>query len=779
MFLIEASGKIVFLYKFYSVPKNSSDTLNTLYADVILPLAVPCMTFSVPDNIREQIAVGLRVIVPIGNRKLYTGIVDRLHGDPPSYSRIKSIVRLAGSGPVVTSEQLNLWHWLSFYYMAPLGMVMRTALPAEFKPSGLSEEETCKNDFTPRSEPALRLHPEIDSETRLHEALDALRRAKAQHRALIDYLHRAEIRDYTAPPAIPRRLIDVSASVLKSLADKHLIQQTEIVCPYLKSQRPAVALPELTSSQQTAIDTIRSEFLSKKVVLLHGVTGSGKTEIYIHLIAEALDAGDNVLYLLPEIALTDQLVYRMTRYFGETVRVYHSRLTPRQRAEVYDELLHTSGGRLVIGVRSAVLLPPNRLSLIVVDEEHDSSFKQTDSSPKYHGRDTAIYLASLCEARTLLGSATPCAETYYNATTGKYGHVALNERYSGVTLPQVIVSNTLTAAKRGEKFSHFNKILLDRIDETLHRGRQVMLFQNRRGFSPFVTCGTCGWTAMCPDCNVSLTYHKNDGSLRCHYCGYHIPIPAHCPSCSKGSLLPQGFGTEKIEEELQHLFPDARIERLDADSARSTRNYQRIIDSFSSGTTDILIGTQIITKGFDFGGVALVGILNADNLLLYPDFRSCERAFQLIVQVGGRAGRRDEQGTVIIQTTQPDHPVIRQAMNGDYDTMIHSLLAERRTFLYPPYCRLISIILRHRDRTLLQQAADTFAAQARPRFGHMLLGPETPPVDRIRNQFRLQFLLKIDRRPTAIKQELSLLFNQLHAKPSFRTIEIIADVDPQ
>ena len=767
------------MYKFYSVPKNSSDTPKILYADVILPLAVPCMTFAVPDNIREQIAVGQRVIVPIGNRKLYTGIIDRLRTEAPSYSRIKAIVRPIGTNPIVTPEQLDLWHWLSSYYMAPLGMVMRTALPAEFKSSGLSEEETSRNDFTPRSEPALKLHPEIDSEDRLHEVLDTLHRAKAQHRTLIEYLHRANIHSYTDSPAIPRRLFDISATALKSLTDKHILLQTEITCPYVEPRRPDIALPELSPAQLRALNSIRNGFTNKNVVLLHGVTGSGKTEIYIHLIAETLDAGHNVLFLLPEIALTDQLVNRMKRYFGETVRVYHSRQTPRQRAEVYDELLHTSGGKLLIGVRSAVLLPPNHLSLIIVDEEHDSSFKQTDSSPKYHGRDTAIYLASLCKAHTLLGSATPCAETYYNAAIGKYGHVVLNERYSGVTLPQVIVSNTLTAAKRGEKFSHFNKILLDRIAETLHRGRQVMLFQNRRGFSPFVTCGTCGWTAMCPDCNVSLTYHKNDSTLRCHYCGFHIPIPEHCPSCSTGSLIPQGFGTEKIEEELHHYFPDARIERLDADSARSTRNYQRIINSFSSGTTDILIGTQIITKGFDFGGVALVGILNADNLLLYPDFRSSERAFQLIVQVGGRAGRRDEQGTVIIQTTQPDHPVIRQAMNGDYEVMIHTLLTERQTFLYPPFCRVISIIFRHRDRTLLQRAADTFAAQARPRFGRMLMGPETPPVDRIRNQFRLQFLLKVDRHQAAVKQELTTLINELHNHPSFRSIEIIPDVDPQ
>lgn len=760
------------------MPKDSSNT-QILYADVILPLAVPCMTFSVPEPLRQQIVIGQRVIVPIGNRKLYTGIVDRLHTEAPSYSRIRAVVRLVGADPIVTSEQLDLWHWLSSYYMAPLGMVMRTALPAEFKSSGLSEEETHKNDFAPRSEPALQLHPEIDSEARLHEVLDSLHRAKAQHRALIEYLHRAEIQSYAAPPAIPRRLFNISAAVLKSLIDKHILLQTEITSPYTEPHRPDVALPELSPAQQRALDSIRDGFTDKKVVLLHGVTGSGKTEIYIHLIAGTLDAGHNVLYLLPEIAMTDQLVSRMKDYFGETVRIYHSRLTPRQRAEVYDELLHTSGGRLLIGVRSAVLLPPNRLSLIIVDEEHDSSFKQTDSSPKYHGRDTAIYLASLCGARTLLGSATPSAESYYNATTGKYGHVVLNERYGGVTLPQVIVSNTLTAAKRGEKFSHFNKILLDRIDQTLLRGRQVMLFQNRRGFSPFVTCGTCGWTALCPDCNVSLTYHKNDGSLRCHYCGYHIPMPDHCPSCSTGTLLPQGFGTEKVEEELHRFFPDARIERLDADSARSTRNYRRIIDSFSAGTTDILIGTQIITKGFDFGGVALVGILNADNLLLYPDFRSSERAFQLIVQVGGRAGRRDEQGTVIIQTTQPDHPVIRQALNGDYETMIRTLLAERQTFLYPPFCRLISIIFRHRDRNLLQRAADTFATQARRHFGRMLMGPESPPVDRIRNQFRLQFLLKIDRRQAAVKQELSTLFDELHADPSFRTVEIIPDVDPQ
>ena len=427
-----------------------------------------------------------------------------------------------------------------------------------------------------------------------------------------------------------------------------------------------------------------------------------------------------------------------------------------------------------------MLLPLPLLSLVIVDEEHENSFKQADSAPRYHGRDTAVMLAALCGAKTLLGSATPSVESYFNAATGKYGLVTLAERYGGAVLPRVIVSDTLRAAKRGEKRSHFNKVLLDRIGEALQAGSQAILFQNRRGFSPYVECGHCGWTANCPDCNVSLTYHKSDGSLRCHYCGYRIPVPAVCPSCGTGSLLPRGFGTEKIEQELAAIFPEAAIDRLDADTSQSAGGYRRIVEAFEQGRTDILIGTQIVTKGFDFGGVSLVGILNADNLLNYPDFRAGERAFQLMTQVGGRAGRRSEPGTVVIQTAQPQHPVIEQVLRGDYGAMVRSQLAERRAFFYPPYCRLIAVVMRHRDKELLWRAAGAFAGSAREVFGRRLLGPEAPPVDRIRGRFLVRFLLKIERQsPSAeAKRLLQELFDRLHARTEFRSVEVAADVDP-
>lgn len=751
------------------------------YADVILPLAAPAMTFAVPDAMLRQIVPGCRVIVQLGARKYYTGIVDRLHGQRPPFDRIKPVGRIADAEPVATAEQLRLWHWLSEYYMCPLGMVLRAALPAGLKSDGFSEDETFGRGYMQPRQTVVSLHPDIRNEERLHVALDSLSRAKSQYKALLEYLEKTGNPDFGAPIEIPRKRLSAPTAILKALAEKRFIRIADTEIPASDAPAAPDKLPELSAAQTAAYERIKTCFSEKEVVLLHGVTGSGKTEIYIRLMAEALAAGHNVLYMLPEIALTAQLIRRMESYFGKAVTVYHSRLSDNRRAAVYHELLRCDGGRIVIGVRSSVLLPLRNLSLVIVDEEHDTSFKQTDSAPRYHGRDTAVVLASVCGAKVLLGSATPCAESFHNAVTGKYGHVVLSERYGGVTLPQVIVSDTLRAAKRGEKYSHFNKILLDQIDRTLQRGRQAMLFQNRRGFSPYVECGHCGWTGVCPDCNVSLTYHKNDGTLRCHYCGYHMPIPKTCPSCGTGELLPQGFGTEKIEEELAAIFPQAAIERLDADTARSSRNYRRIIASFEQRKTNILVGTQIITKGFDFGGVALVGILNADNMLNYPDFRAGERAFQMMMQVGGRAGRREKQGTVVIQTAQPEHPVVRQARDSDYDAMIRSQLAERRAFFYPPFCRLIAVLLRHRDHALLWKAAAAFGTEARTRFGRRLLGPEPPAVDRIRGQFRLQFLLKIEKQlpVAAVKKELSGLFDRLHAVPEFRPVDIVVDVDPQ
>ncbi len=751
-----------------------------LYADVILPLATPAMTFSVPEHLAGELAEGSCVIVQLGARKYYTGVVRRIHGDRPVAAKVKPVERTVGDRPAATSVQLRLWDWLASYYMCPLGLVMRAAVPAALKSGGLSVQEAVDGSYSPPQETFVALHPSVRNEADLHAALDSLSRARGQYRAMTEYLERTGPPDFDDPKFVPRRLLTASPAVLRALTDKCLLRSVRREAVGKEGDAVRFRLPELTPAQQRCFERIGELVAGTDVVLLHGVTGSSKTEIYIRLIAEELRAGRNVLYMLPEIALTAQLIGRMRDHFGDAVIVYHSRLTDNRRADVYRRLIGGSGGRLVVGVRSSVLLPLPLLSLVIVDEEHENSFKQADSAPRYHGRDTAVMLAALCGAKTLLGSATPSVESYFNAATGKYGLVTLAERYGGAVLPRVIVSDTLRAAKRGEKRSHFNKVLLDRIGEALQAGSQAILFQNRRGFSPYVECGHCGWTANCPDCNVSLTYHKSDGSLRCHYCGYRIPVPAVCPSCGTGSLLPRGFGTEKIEQELAAIFPEAAIDRLDADTSQSAGGYRRIVEAFEQGRTDILIGTQIVTKGFDFGGVSLVGILNADNLLNYPDFRAGERAFQLMTQVGGRAGRRSEPGTVVIQTAQPQHPVIEQVLRGDYRAMVRSQLAERRAFFYPPYCRLIAVVMRHRDKELLWRAAGAFAGSAREVFGRRLLGPEAPPVDRIRGRFLVRFLLKIERRsPSAeAKRLLQELFGRLHARAEFRSVEVAADVDP-
>ena len=761
--------------------RNDPDTAPSRYAEVILPLALPAMTFAVPHDMEHSIALGSGVLVPFGATKFYSGVVCALHDRRPAYAQIKPLSQLLRTERMATPEQLRLWSWLADYYMCPLGAVLRAALPAIMKSNGQSEAEVLEESYHRPQEAFLGLAAAWRNQQSINTLIDSMQRCKAQRNALTEFLAQAGT-DWDDPSTTVRRAqLTVSSTTINLLIKKGIFEQRMgdvIVSTPLKCNAP---LPSLSSSQQTALRQIQEAFDTKAVTLLHGITGSGKTELYITLIDEALRAGHNVLYMLPEIALTSQLIARMEAHFGHAVVVYHSRLSDRRRGDVYDLLQQCEGGRLVIGVRSAVLLPLRNLSLIIVDEEHDSSFKQSDTAPRYNGRDTAIMLGLLCGAHTLLGSATPSAESYYNALNGKYGHVSLGERYTGVELPRVVVADTIHALRRGEKVSHFTKALTDRIGQTLDRGRQVLLFQNRRGFSPYVECDLCGWTGRCPHCNVSLTYHHSDQTLRCHYCGYHTPLPKRCPSCGKGTPHTCGFGTEKIEQELTRIFPKATIARLDSDTAQSTVNYRRIVTRFEQGLTDILVGTQIVTKGFDFGGVELVGILNADNLLNYPDFRAGERAFQLIMQVGGRAGRRDRQGTVLIQTSQPQHPVIQQASDSDYGAMIRSQLSEREAFIYPPYCRLIVIMLRHRDPRLLQRAATAFAQSASACFGDRLLGPEPPPIDRIRSLYRLQFMLKIARNEAVapFKATLTELIDTLHHNKDFRAVEIFADVDPQ
>lgn len=749
-----------------------------LYADIVLPLAQPAYTFAVPEGM--HVAEGTAVAVQFGPRKFYTGVVWRVHDRRPPFRTIKSIQRVLYDAPLLSAQQKALWEWIAAYYMCSAGEVMRVALPSLMKPSGDTEEEFAEDEFRPRTECYVALARELHDEGRLHEVFEKLgRRAPKQYEALLEI---ASAGDETriSTGEVARRLLRADYAALHALERKGHIVCTERERT-VERGGSAFRLPELTAPQREALGSLREQFAEKPAALLHGVTGSGKTEIYIHLIAETLARGGDVLLLVPEIALTAQLIGRMERIFGSRVTPYHSKLTNRRRTETYLRLNRSQGGEFVVGVRSSIFLPLKHLQLIIVDEEHDASYKQADPAPRYNARDCAVVMARLWGGRTLLGSATPSLETWLNAEGGKYGRAVLAERYGDARPPEIFVSDTIRAAKRGERHAHFNKLLLDKMEETLGRGEQVMLFQNRRGFSPYVECSQCGWTARCPHCNVTLTYHKGGARLVCHYCGYTVPVPAKCPSCEVTEVLPRGFGTEKVEEEIARLFPEARVARLDRDSVTSERAFNAIISDFEARKTDILVGTQMITKGFDFGGVSLVGILNADNLLNNPDFRAAERAFQLMLQVAGRAGRRSDGGEVVIQTSEPGHPVIRQVVAGDFAGMARMQLSEREAFFYPPYARLTSLTLRHRDVALLRRGVTELAARLRVRFGRRVLGPMTPPVDRIRGEYLAGLLLKIESGASSAKAR-ALLAAELKAfaeNPEFKTITVICNVDPQ
>lgn len=749
-----------------------------LYADIVLPLAQPAYTFAVPEGM--HVAEGTAVAVQFGPRKFYTGVVWRVHDRRPPFRTIKSIQRVLYDAPLLSAQQKALWEWIAAYYMCSAGEVMRVALPSLMKPSGDTEEEFAEDEFRPRTECYVALARELHDEGRLHEVFEKLgRRAPKQYEALLEI---ASAGDETriSTGEVARRLLRADYAVLHALERKGHIVCTERERT-VERGGSAFRLPELTAPQREALGSLREQFAEKPAALLHGVTGSGKTEIYIHLIAETLARGGDVLLLVPEIALTAQLIGRMERIFGSRVTPYHSKLTNRRRTETYLRLNCSQGGEFVVGVRSSIFLPLRHLQLIIVDEEHDASYKQADPAPRYNARDCAVVMARLWGGRTLLGSATPSLETWLNAEGGKYGRAVLAERYGDARPPEIFVSDTIRAAKRGERHAHFNKLLLDKMEETLGRGEQVMLFQNRRGFSPYVECSQCGWTARCPHCNVTLTYHKGGARLVCHYCGYTAPVPAKCPSCEVTEVLPRGFGTEKVEEEIARLFPEARVARLDRDSVTSERAFNAIISDFEARKTDILVGTQMITKGFDFGGVSLVGILNADNLLNNPDFRAAERAFQLMLQVAGRAGRRSDGGEVVIQTSEPGHPVIRQVVAGDFAGMARMQLSEREAFFYPPYARLTSLTLRYRDVALLRRGVTELAARLRVRFGRRVLGPMTPPVDRIRGEYLAGLLLKIESGASSAKAR-ALLAAELKAfaeNPEFKTITVICNVDPQ
>ena len=747
-----------------------------LYAQVVLPLAQPMYTFSVDEAL--GVGVGDAVVVQFGSSRYYTGIVWSISTQRPEYPRIKPILKRLYSTPLVTAEAQRLWEWIAEYYMCTIGEVMRVALPALAKPSATTLTELDERSIEPPTETFVALAEELRTEEALAAYVAKHGRKAPRRTEAMDRIAALAVERRSADGFVPRRLVDAETVHIADLKRRGLIELREATIE-ATHDKDDFLLPTLSEAQQRALDAIDEGHRNNKVALLHGVTGSGKTEIYVHLIARTLAEGRDVLVLVPEIVITSQLVERLERIFEGRTTTYHSRLTPLRRGETFLRLASSAGGELIVGVRSAIFLPMKRPGLIVVDEEHDANYKQTDPTPRYNARDMAVVMGRIYGAKVVLGSATPSLESLYNATTGKYAYIELTERWGEAVLPEIIVSDTIRAVKRNERKTHFNLELLQNINRSLSAGEQAILFQNRRGYAPYIQCRTCGYSPRCPHCNVTLTRHKATDRMECHYCGYNMPTPKMCPNCEVQDMALMGFGTEKVAEEISRLMPEARIERLDGDTSTSERAFKRIVTRFDSGEADILVGTQILTKGFDFGGVTTVGILNADNLLTMPDFRASERAFQLMMQVAGRAGRRNDRGRVVIQTSQPKHPVIRFVASGDYHAMANSELAERRAFGYPPYSHLIRLLMRHEEYNLLHHAAHALATVMRKKFGARVMGPVSAALEMLRGEHRAEILLKIEsgasmqRARTLLREAIATV----EGDPQYKTVKISVDVD--
>ena len=754
------------------------------YVDVILPLPLEgTFTYSVPEPMVAQVRMGVRVLVPLGRSKTYTAMAVRLHSEKPEFET-RPIIQVIDAEPVLIEQQLRLWQWISTYYMSPIGDVFKAALPA-----GLKAEE----NYRPKTVRCVTLPANLRSEQSLHMALTILKRALKQHQTFSTYLqlsHWSEIDGETPPEHIAEIACDelqnaanASDAVLRQLIQRNFLElyHREVGRLNTTGEYHPERIQPLSPAQQAAEDSIQKQFNEKNVVLLHGVTSSGKTEIYIHLIKKAIDEGKQVLYLLPEIALTVQMTRRLQNVFGSRLGIYHSKYSDAERVEIWKKQLSNEPYDVILGARSAVFLPFTRLGFVIVDEEHETSFKQQDPAPRYHARSTAIMLARMYEgAKVLLGTATPSMESYHNACTGKYGYVQLTTRYKDVAMPEIRVVDTKDLYHRKMMRGAFSPDLLEAMRTALRNKKQVLLFQNRRGFAPMVECKVCGWVPKCKNCDVSLTYHRSMNLLTCHYCGYTYPVPKQCPNCESTELLGRGYGTEKIEDRVRELFPEARIARMDLDTTRSAGAYGRIIDDFSCGRTDILIGTQMITKGLDFSGVTVVGILNADTMLNYPDFRAYEQAFQMLSQVSGRAGRRDERGLVILQTKSADLPVIQQVVAGDFQTFARDLLEERSMFRYPPFYHLVYVYLRHRNEQLVDSAAIEMASRLRQAFADRVLGPDKPAVARVKTESIRKIVIKLEQGinlPLA-RQCMAEARTQLLQDKRYAAMTVFFDVDP-
>ncbi|MBQ9474414.1 MAG: primosomal protein N' [Bacteroidales bacterium] len=817
----------------------------TLFVDVLLPLRLPgTYTYRIPQEYNDAIAVGQRVVVQFGAKRLYSALVRRVHGQAPAVEA-KYILSILDASPIVNERQFELWEWMARYYMCTPGEVMAVALPSSLRLASESfiaihpkftgdygtltpqeakivdalnaqqvisvsqvstitgsqkvmpvlktmiekhiivMEEELQQRFVPRLATWLELAEEYRSEAAQKELFDKLERRANSQKQLAVMLRFMQCSSF-GQKAIKKRqltdLPDLSLSALNTLIGKGVLVPFERAESRLE-EYDATSDPlaiQLNDEQQAALDTIMGS--SKRVSLLHGVTSSGKTEVYIKLIAESLRQGGQAILLLPEIALSAQLINRLRKYFGKRVGIYHSRFSANERAEVWNKTMDASndGYDVIVGPRSALFLPYHDLRLVIVDEEHDPSYKQAEPAPRYNGRDTAIYLATMWGAQVVLGSATPSLESYYNATNGKYTLATIMHRYGGVNMPEVRCVDMKAAAREKMVRLNFSEELLEQIGRALDNKEQVILFQNRRGFALRLECEQCHWVPQCAHCDVSLVYHKSTGSLRCHYCGYSIPVPSECPACHSTALRMKGIGTERIEDDLAILFPNAKVARMDLDSTMQKKRHAEIISDFEEHRIDILVGTQMVTKGLDFDNVGIVGIISADNMVSYPDFRAFERSYQQMTQVSGRAGRHGRRGRVLIQSYNPGHQVIRDVMSGNYQSMYNSQINERRVFRYPPFYKLVEVYLRHREQQPLNEAAADYANALRQHFGGRVLGPEFPNVARVRNLYIKKIMVRFDR--TECSAGKLIMWNEaekLLATKSYGKLLLHFDVDPQ
>lgn len=826
--------------------------MKTLFAEIILPLFVQgTYTYRVPNELNDEINIGHRVMVQFGKTRFYTGIVFSIHENPPKNYTAKYIDSIVDEYPLINSQQLSFWEWLAFYYCCSIGEVMNAALPSGLKLSSetnlslnpendWSEEdlnefneteksiietlskknnvplksfesqkqssslrravqnllkagkiltfEEIRDKFKPHTQKYIGLSAEL-SEDEIKKTITLLeKRAFKQLQAFLFCL--SEIKKTKVGLVLKSEIIKHSDSAsVSALIKKKLFIEKEIETGRLKNYDEQNRSFTLSETQQTAYQKIKSSFQQKQVALLHGITGSGKTEIYFKLAEEQIDEGKQVLYLVPEIALTTQLITRFVQYFGNQVGVYHSRFSENERVEIWNAVQpehHLSTikkeYKIIVGARSALFLPFQNLGLIIVDEEHESSYKQQDPAPRYHARDAALFLANnIHHCSILLGSATPSIESYFNAKNGKYDYVELNERFGEANLPSIHAVKKPSADKAGVAVPLLSNELQESVQKALKNKEQIILFQNRRGFAPTTECRQCGWIPQCPNCDVSLIYHKNSNRLSCHYCGHGIEPPSRCESCRSHDLLLKGAGTEKIEEDVALLFPEANIARLDLDNTRSKNAYHQIISEFSEGKTNILVGTQMVSKGLDFANVSVVGILNADQLLSFPDFRAHEKSFQMMTQVSGRAGRKDKAGHVFIQSQNPENEIIRLVINHDYKSFFTQCIADRQQYNYPPFCRLIEFTVQSKDLIICENAAFQLAENLRTDFDKQVLGPEFPLIARVKNEFRKRILLKIMKNQSTqkVRESIRKHTNAIVFDNSFKNVRIIINVDPQ